>query len=142
MQLDSHGYIYQCDICAAVADYNCAQGRGYIWACSCSGCLKAQADCEIVNEIWSKYLVNSLGHNLHYSRALPMEFPRDLCRDCQVKMTPIVQRFCEIAMIRIFNGRLERAINDRRKENRATGDNRTVEDDACQRCEGGNAGAT
>ena len=141
MNLDDDGYVIQCDVCGQVRDYNCQRGNNYAWGCHCKGCTDAQEDWNVRQEVWSLFLTNEQGHHLNYQRALPPEFPNDLCGECAVKMTPIVQRFCDITMVRIFNGRLERAINGKRKENRPTGNNGPTENDVSQCCESSNAGA-
>lgn len=118
MYHDEDGYIEECDWCGQVMDWRTNHREN----CECKTCKTKMADFrfnrEIMNNIWPELFRNPEGRYLSPKYGIPKILDGELCRKCQIELTPWVQRFADIYMVYLANMKLGRAINEQRKSRR------------------------
>lgn len=129
MLLDDDGYLSKCDRCGKIT----VLPRDHKSRCDCPECADHLAAFDLCFYDWKMFF--RLPSGRERGVILPSGFPSDLCFSCAKDMTPLVSKFADIELVKYFNNKLERAIYDKRKENRRTEDDRPASDYACECCQ-------
>jgi len=115
---DQDGSIVECDWCGHIMDWR----QEHDWGCNCKSCKERVAayryEHQIMDETWREFFRTSEGRYMSPRYGIPSELHGDLCRKCQIELTPWVHRFADIYMVHLANVKLERAINEQRKSRR------------------------
>lgn len=110
------GYRYRCDWCKRVVEEKCSEGRSDPHNCPCDGCVKFRESLEPFR-YWEHLFTEPDTGRRYYPRGrLPNDFPQETCKDCDIKLTPFVLKFADIWLTQIHTQRLQRAINEQRKQ--------------------------
>lgn len=114
MIIDKNGWVIKCDRCGLVNDESHRDDGSPLGLprCGCAACVESEKAFDI-RRYWDGVIfkgVNSAGVGWGF---------QDLCSRCAIEITPLIWRLRDIKELNIFNYRLQKAINERIKDNRA-----------------------
>lgn len=114
MILDDDGWITKCDRCGLVNDLSHIRGEflSYIPWCGCEACIEGEKAFDI-RSLWDNVIFKGVS-----MAGVKCGF-QHLCSRCAIEITPLIWRLRDIKELNIFNYRLQKAINERIKDNRA-----------------------